>query len=64
MKKPIYLGERQLKLSISDTTVYFDTSNLIEFVDKNDCVVLKLDPTELSMIYGSYMQMRREENTV
>jgi|GEM_PF-6768821 len=62
MKKPIYLGERQIKLPISDATVYFDTGSLIQFYDKDEKLILQLDPSELSAIYGSYMQMRSEEN--
>jgi len=60
-EKPIYLGERQLELY--NAKVIFDSCSLIQFYDKNDeKLILQLDPTELSAIYGSYMQMMREEN--
>jgi len=62
MKKPIYLGTREFTLPISKATVYFDTDSLIQFYGKDKELILQLDPSELSILYGSYMQMCREEN--
>jgi hypothetical protein len=61
-KKPIDLGTREFKLPISKATVHFEEGSLIEFIDKDGFITLQLDPTELSVIYGAYMQMKREEN--
>jgi len=62
IKNPIHLGERQLKLVINDVTVSFDSSSTIQFYDDEDQLLLQMDPTELSAIYGAYMQMCQEEN--
>ena len=59
-KKPsIYLGEREIELY--SCLVNFSLNSRIEFYDKKtDEKILSLDPTELSIIYGSYMKMREE----
>ena len=58
-REPIHLGQRQYKLY--DTEVIFDSTSTIKFY-RDDKLILQLDPTELSAVYGSYMQMRKEEN--
>jgi len=60
-KNPINLGPREFILPISKAKVEFDSGSLIQFFDKDDCMLLQIDPTELSVIYGSYLQMMREE---
>jgi len=43
------------------SAVFSDTS-LIFIYDKNDKLVLQLEPRDLSSLYGAYQQLIKEEN--
>jgi len=40
----------------------FNEGSLISIYDKNDKLVLRIDPTDLSSLYGAYQQLIKEEN--
>lgn len=51
--------EREFKLPIAGVDVVFDEESLIQFC-KGDDIILSLDPTDLSTVYGAYRQMQKE----
>lgn len=58
-KTPIDLGERIIATSHGYDVSFSPTSTIIISNDDNE---VSLDPTDLSAIYGAYMQMQRELN--
>lgn len=55
-------GDRTLKLEISVLAVTFNETSTIQFYNpETEEIVLQLDPSELSIIYGAYRQMEREQ---
>lgn len=47
-------------IKLHNCTVEFDEESLIQFYDGYE-LVLQIDPNDLSVIYGAYRQMVREE---
>ena len=54
------MSEQPRIFSFFDTTVEFDSTSTIKFY-KDDKLILQLDPTELSVLYGAYLQMKNEQ---
>lgn len=59
--KRIDLGERQLR-TMHGHLVTFSPTSTIEIVDEKEELSISLDPTDLSAIYGAYIQMQKELN--
>ena len=53
--------DHEFKLTSCDITVIFTEYSGIEFWNDYGDEILTLDPTELSIIYGAYQNMLREE---
>ena len=53
----------EFKLTSCNVTVVFTEYSGIEFWNEHGDDILVLDPTELSIIYGAYQNMLREERT-
>ena len=51
----------EFKLTSCNVTVVFTEYSGIEFWNEQGDDILVLDPTELSIIYGAYQNMLREE---
>lgn len=39
------------------SNVTFNSESTIQFYDKHDNIIMHLDPTELSVLYGAYQMM-------
>jgi len=59
-KKSIHLGERNIELCFG-VKVNFDCNSTISFYNDADQEIT-IDPTDLSVVYAAYMQMRKELN--
>ena len=53
------LGERQFKFPLDKVLVIFDNCSTIKFYKKDE-LILQLDPTELSVLWGAYKEMKEE----
>ena len=56
------MTDYEFKLTSCDVTVVFTEYSGIEFWNDNGDAILVIDPTELSIIYGAYQNMLREEH--
>jgi len=52
------LGERQFEFP-NKVLVIFDNESTIKFYKKDE-LILQLDPTELSVLWGAYKEMKEE----
>ena len=55
------MTDHEFKLTSCGVTVIFTEYSGIEFWNDNGFEILVIDPTELSIIYGAYQNMLREE---
>lgn len=53
-------GERNIKLAFDDITVTFSRESTIQFYNKDGELIMSMDPTDLSALYGAHRQMTRE----
>lgn len=53
-------GDRIVMLELSGVKVFFDEGSTIQFY-KDEELILQMDPAELSILYGAYRQMEREQ---
>ena len=58
---PAIQGERTITTMTGCTVTFDDAESLITIYGKND-EEITLDPTDLSVIYGAYMQMLKERS--